>query len=171
LAKSLGGNVEGKPAAAYAVDIQKPDQWGGAWEIKAIAEKEGVEVCVIGLHATEVNLNLCYNAGASRRICLLYSGQHYDLVVPGCGTDLTFPAGGPPPVIDPQVVLDKLILWHSKRRHEETALAEFVESILPYVSTVNFSVETGLLWHGLLEAYSEQREQRQKSEKKKRHGE
>lgn len=78
--------LDNKEPAQYARWIQRPDSWGGAIEIKILSEYFGVEVDCISVQDGRVdrfNAVDPTNTGdgvARRRVILVYSGIHYDVV-------------------------------------------------------------------------------------------
>ena len=71
--------VLGKPNPQYVEWIKNPFNWGGELEIGILAQHFKVEVAVVMMEALFV---LPYKfEGATKRIYLLYTGQHYDPLV------------------------------------------------------------------------------------------
>ncbi|PNS21928.1 hypothetical protein CAC42_526 [Sphaceloma murrayae] len=66
-----------KPPDEYCRWIQHPDSWGGGIELSILSVEFGVEVCSINVQDLRVDR---FNEGRDRRVVLVYSGIHYDVV-------------------------------------------------------------------------------------------
>ena len=77
--------VLGKPNVQYVEWIKNPFNWGGELEIGILAQHFQVEVAVVMMEALFV-LPYAFE-GATKRIYLLYTGQHYDPLVGAADDD------------------------------------------------------------------------------------
>ncbi|TKX21143.1 hypothetical protein C1H76_6684 [Elsinoe australis] len=66
-----------KPPDEYCRWIQHPDSWGGGIELSILSVEFGVEVCSINVQDLRVDR---FNEGKDRRVVVVYSGIHYDVV-------------------------------------------------------------------------------------------
>lgn len=69
--------ILGKKPDEYCQWIQNEDSWGGAIELKILAEYFNIEICSIDVQT----LNMFqFNEGAPTRCIVVYSGIHYDVL-------------------------------------------------------------------------------------------
>ena len=68
--------LEKKPDA-YCNWIQREDAWGGGIELGILAQHFDLEICSINVQDLRVDR---FNESAQRRVILVYSGIHYDVV-------------------------------------------------------------------------------------------
>ncbi|KAG8625264.1 hypothetical protein KVT40_007015 [Elsinoe batatas] len=75
-----------KPPDEYCRWIQHPDSWGGGIELSILSTEFGVEVCSINVQDLRVDR---FNEGKEKRVIVVYSGIHYDVVAvtPYTGAD------------------------------------------------------------------------------------
>jgi len=72
--------VLGRPPNEYAEWIRSPFNWGGEVELAILARYYGVRIDVVGMQGGYV-VEYDTPEGASEKIHLLYTGQHYDALV------------------------------------------------------------------------------------------
>jgi len=81
--------ILGRPPTEYAEWIRSPFNWGGEVELAILAKHFGVRIDVVGMQGGYV-VEYDIPEGASEKIHLLYTGQHYDALVgvasPGADT-------------------------------------------------------------------------------------
>lgn len=68
--------LEKKPDA-YCAWIQREDAWGGGIELSILSQQFDLEICSINVQDLRVDR---FNETAGRRVILVYSGIHYDVV-------------------------------------------------------------------------------------------
>lgn len=68
--------LEKKPDA-YCAWIQREDSWGGGIELSILSQQFDLEICSINVQDLRVDR---FNESAARRVILVYSGIHYDVV-------------------------------------------------------------------------------------------
>lgn len=70
----------GSPPQEYARWILNPDHWGGGIELAILSEHFRTEIAAFDVQTQRVD---CFGqeGGGTQRICLLYDGIHYDLIV------------------------------------------------------------------------------------------
>ncbi|GAM89343.1 hypothetical protein ANO11243_073800 [Dothideomycetidae sp. 11243] len=85
--------VLGKPPDDYCEWIQRPESWGGGIEMSILSQEFDVEICSLNVQDGRVDV---FNDGRPRRIIVVYSGIHYDVVA-------VTPFDGAPPEEDRKV--------------------------------------------------------------------
>lgn len=66
-----------KTPEAYCRWVQREDAWGGAIELGILAEEWDLEICSIDVQTLRVDK---FGEGKARRVVLVYSGIHYDVL-------------------------------------------------------------------------------------------
>ena len=75
--ETFGAAVLGRAPDSYCTWIQHPDSWGGGIEMSILSQEFSVEVCSVNVQDGRVDV---FNDGQARRVVLVYSGIHYDVV-------------------------------------------------------------------------------------------
>jgi ubiquitin thioesterase OTU1 len=69
--------ILGQPREEYLKTILKPNTWGGAIELLALATRYGAEIASIDVETGRVD-TFAPPSGSQNRCIVLYSGIHYD---------------------------------------------------------------------------------------------
>ena len=124
--------ILGKKPDEYCQWIQNEDSWGGAIELKILAEYFNIEICSIDVQT----LNMFqFNEGAPTRCIVVYSGIHYDVLALS-PSDPPYMHANPYTHGDTKIfeAVDPFVLDKAKE------LCQFLQSKHYYTDTAGFSV-------------------------------
>lgn len=75
--KTYNEGILGMKNSSYVQHLLNPDTWGGAVEVRAMADFYQIEICLMDLQTGRED-HFGIDKGYSRRGFLFYTGNHYD---------------------------------------------------------------------------------------------